>query len=415
MEYGLIGEKLSHSFSKIVHSMIGDYKYELVEIEKDNIENFIKEKKFKAVNVTIPYKEIVLKYLDYISPEAEKIGAVNVIVNKSGKLFGYNSDYYGFISLLKRKNINVSEKNALILGSGGTSKTVLTALQSLGCNNVYRASRTPSQNTISYDDAMQKNINIIINTTPVGMYPNIYNSAIDINKFSGIEAVVDVIYNPLSSLLVQKAFKKNINSTGGLFMLVAQAVEAAKLFGFDVSEQRLDDIYKTILSEKKNIVLIGMPSCGKSTIGKKIAKKLNKEFIDSDEFILKKIPYSSISTFIKERSEKEFREIEASVIKDISKDSGCVISTGGGAILNKENVDNLKLNGVLVFINRKLELLTPSESRPLTSTKEMLCAKFKERFNLYKECADIEVENNSDIETALRNVINSFNNIISNS
>ncbi|MCR5307952.1 MAG: shikimate dehydrogenase [bacterium] len=405
MEYGLIGEKLGHSFSKIIHEMIADYKYELKEIAKEDLDSFMKNKDFKCINVTIPYKTKVLPYLDFISDEAKKIGCVNTILNKDGKLYGYNTDYYGLKLLIQKQNVDLTNKNVLILGTGGTSLTAKAVLADLGVSNIYQASRKNNDGLISYDDIYNYDINYVVNTTPVGMYPNNLDKLIDINKFKNIIGLVDVIYNPLNTNLVLDGKNKNIPADGGLYMLIAQAVYAIKLFkNMEIDDSKIDEVYNMLIKQKQNIVLIGMPSCGKSTIGRILEKRLNKALYDSDTEI-EKIIDSDISSFMKSHGERQFRNIESSVIENLSKQNGIIISTGGGVILRKSNMNNLKQNGIVVFVDRPLDKLIPTESRPLTSDKEALKKKYDERIDLYNEYADIKVVNDTNLEDVVNEII----------
>ena len=405
MEYGLIGEKLGHSFSKIIHEMIADYIYELKEIAKDNLDSFMKNKEFKCINVTIPYKKAVLPYLDFISEEAKKIGCVNTIINKDGKLYGYNTDYYGLKLLIEKQNVNLKNKNVLVLGTGGTSLTAKAVLKDLGASNIYQTSRKVEDGLISYNDIYNYDINYIVNTTPVGMYPNNLDKLIEVSKFKNLEGLVDVIYNPLNTNLVLDAKELGIKADGGLYMLIAQAVYAIKLFkNIEIPNSKIDEVYNKLLKEKQNIVLIGMPSCGKSTIAKELEKRLNKAVYDSDTEV-ERIINTTISDFIKSNGETNFRNIESSVIENLSKQNGLIISTGGGVILRRENMINLKQNGLIIFIDRSLELLTPTSSRPLTSNIFDLKKKYSERIGLYKKYADIIVKNDSNVEDAILEII----------
>ena len=405
MEYGLIGEKLGHSFSKIIHEMIADYKYELKEIAKENLDAFMSLKDFKCINVTIPYKKSVIPYLDFISEEAKKIGCVNTIINKDGKLYGYNTDYYGLKLLIEKQNVDLKNKNVLVLGTGGTSLTAKAVLKDLGASNIYQASRKSEEGLISYDDIYNYDINYIVNTTPVGMYPNNLDKLIEVSKFKNLLGLVDVIYNPLNTNLVLDAKELGIKADGGLYMLIAQAVYAIKLFkNIEIPNSKIDEVYNKLLREKQNIVLIGMPSCGKSTISIELNKRLNKAVYDSDTEI-EKIINTTISNFIKSNGETNFRNIESSVIENLSKQNGLIISTGGGVILRMENMINLKQNGLIIFIDRSLELLTPTSTRPLTSNIFDLKKKYNERIGLYRKYADIIIKNDSKIEDAIEEII----------
>lgn len=406
MEYGLIGEKLGHSFSKIIHNEIFPYDYSLKEIEKESFDAFIKSKDFKAINITIPYKEQVIPLLDFVDESARKIGAVNTVVNKCGVLCGYNTDYLGMKLLISKSFGDFDGLKVLILGSGGTSKTAKCVCEDLGAKTVHRVSRDAKKGDITYSQAISSHsdADVIINTTPLGMFPNIFSEAIDIEQFKNLKAVFDAVYNPISTRLITKAKEMGIIACGGLYMLVAQAFFAGEIFldeKYDIAA--LDKVYNKLLKEKRNIVLIGMPSCGKTTLGKALAKELSREFVDTDDEI-EKIIKMPISDFIAQNSEAEFRKIEASVIENIAAKQGLVIATGGGAVLKKENIINLKLNGELIFINRSLSLLTPTKSRPLSSNLSDLEKRYNERYPIYKSAADHEILANGTISENLQDI-----------
>ncbi len=336
MEYGCIGERLSHSFSKIIHNKLADYTYELKEIPREALSDFMLKKDFKAINVTIPYKQDVIPFLDEISDTAKRIGAVNTIVNKNGRLCGFNTDFYGLKELINHNGIEIKNKKVLILGSGGTSKTANAVAEYLGAKEVLSVSRQGGERLITYREAYEKHTDaeVIINTTPCGMYPNIGDTPLEIDEFFKLEGIVDAVYNPLSSAIVTKAKEKGIKAVGGLYMLIAQGVFAAELFldkKFPTSE--IKRIYTEIKNEKQNIVLVGMPGCGKSTVGKVLAKQLNKAFADSDEEIVKKEGVS-VPEIFSLKGEKGFRVVESQAIKELSARQGMVIATGGGAVLN---------------------------------------------------------------------------------
>ena len=410
MKYGLIGEKLGHSFSKEIHEMLGKYQYELKEIAKDEIDNFMKEKDFLAINVTIPYKETVIPYLDYIDDKALEINAINTIVNKNGKLYGYNTDYYGLKSIIERNNICVKDKKVLILGTGGTSKTASIVLKDLDAREILFASKSKKNdvNIITYEEAItiHNDANVILNATPCGMYPNNDDIIIDINYFNNLEAVCDVIYNPLKTQILLDAIDRGLKYANGLYMLVSQAVYASGYFlNEDINKELIDEIYNKIEFNKKNIVLIGMPSSGKSSIAKRLAAKLQKEFLDSDALIEEKIAMK-IKDFLNKDNEKEFRDIETDVIKDISKKNNLVISTGGGVIKRKENMDALRKNSVIIFIDRPLNLLQATNDRPLSSNRNDLQKLYLERYELYEKYSDIKVVNDKCLGCVIETIFN---------
>ncbi len=410
MKYGLIGEKLGHSFSKEIHELIGGYDYELKEIKKNEIDEFLLERHFTAINVTIPYKETVIPYLDYISPNAALIGAVNTVVNRDGKLYGYNTDFDGMKALILKLGLDLTNKKVLILGTGGTSKTAKAVCQCLKARQIYLVSRNQKPDTISYEEALTTHLdaNIIINTTPCGMYPHNEDLIIDIDQFNLLEGVIDAIYNPLSTSLIVNAKAKGIKASGGLYMLVAQAVYAYDIFNSTTSDKKLiDEIYHQIKNNKTNLVLIGMPSCGKTTIGKVLESILHKQFIDTDELIKAKVKME-IKDYFLLYGENQFREIETSVISEIYKQNNLIISTGGGIITRDVNLELLKQNGKIYFIDRKLELLTPTSDRPLSSDYERLKKKYYERYNKYLEGSDVVIENNESIEEAIQKIVGDF-------
>lgn len=408
MKYGLIGEHLGHSFSKEIHEMLGKYTYEICEIAKDNLDSFMKEKTFIAINVTIPYKQQVIPYLDFIDDKAQSIGAVNTIVNKNNKLYGYNTDYYGLKSLIQTNDIDVKNKKVLLLGNGGTSKTARTVLKDLQAREIVIVDINKDENVITYDDALKyhNDSEIIVNTTPCGMYPDNDGCIVNIELFKNLEAVVDVVYNPIRTSIVSNALNKGIKAVSGLYMLVAQAVYAAGIFLDEkILENEIDRIYNIIKKQKENIVLIGMPSSGKSTIGIEIAKLLNKEYIDTDSLIEEKINMP-ISNFLTKENEDEFRDIEEEIIKNVSKLNNKIISTGGGVIKRNINIKRLKQNAIIVFIDRSLDKLLTTSSRPLSSNKTDLENLYHQRYNIYKSSSDIIVDNNDTLEDTINKIIN---------
>ena len=421
MEYGLIGYPLKHSFSKEIHEAIkdyyhdNDYNYDLCELEENDLSIFIKNKDFRAINVTIPYKEKLIPYIDYIDDSANKIGAINTIVNKNNKLYAYNTDYYGLKALISKNNIDVASKDALILGTGGTSKTAYQVLKDLNANNIYKASRKKTDNVYTYDEIYDKfkDIEVIVNTTPVGMYPNNEDVIIDVKRFKNLKYLIDVIYNPINTSLVLNARKDNVKAYNALYMLVAQAVYAYHFFkGKAIIEEDIikciDVIYEKIVKSKLNIALIGMPTSGKTTVGKYLSELLGKNFVDSDSLIEKEIKMP-IKDYIIKFGEASFRKIEAEVIKEISKKQNQVIATGGGCILNEANVYFLKQNSRIYFLNRSLDKLQSLSDRPLSSSYEDLKKRYDERINLYLSYNDKEINANMSIEEVANAIMEDFN------
>ncbi len=389
MEYGVIGEHLKHSFSKEIHEKIGDYGYEICEVSREDFDKFMRERDFRGINVTIPYKELVIPYLHYIDPTAEEIGAVNTIVNRSGKLYGYNTDFYGLKSLIIKTGADIENKKVLVFGSGGTSKTAEYTVKKMGAAEVLRVSRSKKDGCITYEEARNAEADVIINTTPAGMYPNISGFPDDLENYASVKSVVDVIYNPLKTELVLQAERLGKISSGGLYMLVSQAVYAAMHFE-KAGENDLDRIYGEVYKEKENVVLTGMPGSGKTTAGKIIAEKLNFKFIDTDDIITEK--YGNISDIFAAHGEEYFRKIEKEVILEASAQSGAVISTGGGAVLADENIKNLHHNGKIYFIDRPISDILPTSDRPLSSDRASLEKRYAERFEIYKNTADFHIK-----------------------
>ena len=391
-KYGCIGKKLTHSFSKEIHAKLADYAYDLIELAEEEIAPFFEKKDFAAINVTIPYKQTVIPYLDSISEVAERIGAVNTIVNKDGKLCGYNTDYYGMKALIERIGIDLTGKKVLVLGTGGTSKTARVVAADLGAAEILTVSRRKTDHYITYEEAVQKHAdaNVIINTTPSGMYPDCESRPIDITEFMQLIGVVDVVYNPLCTNLVLDAKQRGIKAEGGLYMLVMQAVVAVERFlDTTIAKEVADQVFASIYASKENVVLTGMPGSGKSTVGKLLNIE-GFEFVDTDEEIEKRCG-CSIKELIQEKGEAHFRALETEVIREVSSMNCRIISTGGGAVLKEENVRALKRNGKLYFLNADLSRLQATDSRPLSDTQEKLARLYTERMSLYTGTADVVV------------------------
>jgi len=407
MKYGLIGEKLGHSYSKIIHEqLIDNYTYELHPLKEEEVDTFMKEKAFDAINVTIPYKQTVIPYLDEISKEAKQIGAVNTIVNKNGVLIGYNTDYLGFAYTLRKHGINIKNKKVLIMGNGGASKAIQAVIHNEQPKAVVIVDIVKSEGILSIEEVYANHLDceIIINTTPIGMYPNMDGSSVDIHKFKNCFACIDAVYNPLRSDFILQAQELGIKGINGLEMLVAQAKYALEFFkDITIDDNKIDSIYKDILLETSNVVLIGMPSSGKTTVGKEVAIHLNKEFIDIDEKIVDEIQMP-IANFFKEHGEEAFRAIEARICKEVSSKINCVISCGGGVVLNKRNIFNLKHNGIIVYLERDIDKLISDSSRPLSSSKEEIAKLWKVRDPLYRSSREIVIDNNGEIKTTIQNM-----------
>lgn len=394
-KFALIGKTLKHSYSKIIHSELASYQYDLVEIDSDALKSFVLSKEYSGYNVTIPYKKDIIPFLDVVDERARRIGAVNTVVCRDNKLYGYNTDFDGMVYALNRAKIDVKNKNVLILGSGGTSETAKVVCECLGASDIKILSRTGE---INYDNYAEKakDTQIVINTTPVGMYPDNYSCRIELKVFAFLEGVLDVVYNPALTMLLKKARGLRVKYANGLYMLVAQAKFACEKFlDKKIDDSIIEKVVKKLKKESQNLVLIGMPGSGKSTVGKMVAEFLGKEFIDTDAEIEKK-ENKTIPQIFAEFGENYFRKVESEVLSEVGKLSGRVISTGGGAIKNKDNYFSLKQNGVIVWLERELEFLE-SKGRPLSKDKESIKKLFDERKDSYEFFADGKVCNDGEI------------------
>lgn len=384
---GLIGHKLGHSFSPEIHSHLADYEYKLYEMEEYEVGTFLDNCPLDALNVTIPYKKTVIPYLNYISDEAKRIGSVNTIVKRDGCLYGYNTDYFGFSYMVKRSGIEIEGKKVLLLGSGGASVTVNAVLSDMNAKEIIVISRTGENNYENIEK--HSDADVIVNTTPVGMYPNNGKNPVVLEAFQKLSGVFDLIYNPSETKLLYDAKCLGIPFANGLSMLVAQGKKAAEIFtGEAVPDSEIDAIIKKIEEKTKNIVLIGMPGAGKSTAGKLLAEKLGRNFIDTDSIIEEKakMPIPEIFSLY---GEERFREIENEAITEAGKLSGAVIATGGGIVTREENRYPLKQNSVTVWLKRDLSLL-PIAGRPV-SQKNNLTELYEKRAPLYEDFADISI------------------------
>lgn len=407
MKYGLIGEHLTHSYSCQIHAQIADYEYELHELRPDELETFLKKREFCGINVTIPYKQTVMPYLDEITETARNIGAVNTIVNRGGRLIGDNTDFPGMLALAKHIGVDMKDKKVLILGTGGASKTAYALAQFMGCESVFYVSRTGRDGSLTYEQAVSEHgdAQVIINATPAGMYPKQDGCPIDISAFDQLCGVLDAIYNPLRTNLVLDAQERGIPAEGGLYMLSAQAVHAAAVFrNVPVDEALVDKAFESVLNAKRNIVLIGMPSSGKTTVGRLLSEMTGRELCDTDEYIVKKIGMP-ISEFFAKHGEAEFRKIEKETVAELAATGGKIIATGGGAVLDGDNVRALKRNGTIVFLDRAPENLIATDDRPLASKRSALEKLYAERYEIYSSIAEVTINANKTPEEEAREVL----------
>lgn len=406
MKFGLIGRTLKHSYSKIIHEMITPEEYELLSLEKEEVISFLQAKNFSMINVTIPYKEFVIPYLDEVSEEVKAIGACNCIVNRNNCLFGYNTDYLGLKDLLSIHHVEIENKVCAILGTGGTKNTAEKVLKDLFAKEILIVSRNKKENCITYEELKtHKDVEVIINATPLGMYPNNFDEPlINLNDFPILQTVIDVIYNPLNTKLICQAKLKGIDAYGGLEMLISQAIYAQEVaLNKKFPPSLFKKIYKKLYLQTKNIVLIGLPMSGKTTIGKKLAKSLKKEFVDIDEEIVK-YTNKSIPEIFYEVKEEGFRKIESDIIKKFSSKSNLVISTGGGVILNEENMLNLKQNGFIIYLDRDIDKMIYSDNRPLTKSQNELLSLKEVRLPLYLKYQDEVVTNSSSVSSCIKKI-----------
>lgn len=415
MRYGLIGEKLGHSFSKDIHERIADYTFDLIPLSKEEFKTFMEKKEFTALNVTIPYKKDVTPYLDEMDEHAKAIGAVNTIVNRDGKLKGYNTDFTGFLYMVKKHNVHMEGKKVLIIGNGGASAAIQAVVQHESAGSMVIVDVVPGNGAISYDEMFSSHLDaeIIINTSPIGMYPRIGNAPIDISMFHKCEAVLDVIYNPILTRLCFEAQEMDIKRVNGLEMLIAQAKQSVEFFlDKSIDDQIIDDIYQDMLRERCNIVLIGMPSAGKTTIGKMLENRMQKEFIDLDDIIIEKAG-KSIPEIFEESGEAGFRAIETEAAIEVSKLNNKIIATGGGTIKHKVNMDYLRQNGITIFIDRDVDKLISSDpNRPLSKSTDALEKMHAERLPLYQKYAAYVAVNNSDIESTVTEIEEAYRSIL---
>ena len=407
MEYGLIGSKLGHSYSKIIHEMLCGYRYDLCPLPtEEEARAFLTRRAFRAINVTIPYKRLVMEYCSYIDPRAKAIGAVNTVVNRNGLLYGYNTDYLGFAYLADAHGVEFTGRTVLILGTGGTHNTTRAVAKDKGAARVLTVSRhpDPEKGELSYAEAVHSGADIVINTTPAGMYPNVGVCHLDVAAMPGLEAVLDVVYNPDKTELILRAEEAGVPvAVGGLEMLVAQAVYAAEYFldrKFDDAPAEIRAITAQLRKEQLNVALIGMPSCGKTTIGRALADRLGKRFVDLDEEIVRAAGCSIPDLFAAE-GEDGFRAREAEQTARFAREGRQVLSCGGGVVKRPENLRALRQNGVVLFIDRPLDALTVGGGRPLSTSAEALKAMEAQRRPLYLAAADAVIPNETTVADAV--------------
>ena len=400
MEYGLLGERLGHSFSPQIHRDLAGYDYQLLPTPPEAVEDLFARRAFQGLNVTIPYKRTVMPLCDEIDPRAAAIGAVNTVVNQNGRLTGYNTDIDGFLYMARRAGVDMAGKKVVILGSGGTSRTARAAAGELGAREIVTVSRHGEdnyQNLSRHADAQ-----VLVNTTPVGMYPNWGQSPVSLESFPALEGVLDVVYNPLRTALLLQAEERGLPRSCGLPMLVAQAKRAAELFtGQNIDDSRAEAVLHGLRGQLTNIVLIGMPGCGKTTVGRALAGKLGRTFVDLDEEIVRRAGTSIPEIFARE-GEAGFRERESALVREFGERTGLVVSTGGGVVTRRENYIPLKQNGLLLHLRRDPAAL-PTDGRPLsqaTAPEEL----WRRRAPLYAAFADGEIDNNGTLAGTLEQI-----------
>lgn len=406
-DFGLLGRRLGHSYSPRIHALLADYNYLLYEKEPEELESFLISGDFNGLNVTIPYKKSVIAYCGEISDMARSIGSVNTLVRRpDGSLYGDNTDAFGFESLVKKSGIDVCGAKALVLGSGGASVTVCAVLKKLGAGEITVISRSGENNYGNIEK--HSDAEIIVNATPVGMYPANGESPVDLHLFPSCRGVLDVIYNPGRTALLMQAEELGIANANGLHMLVAQAKRSCEIFTEQsIANDKIDRIEDLLRSEMQNIILTGMPGCGKSTVAEKLAEKLGRKVVDTDAEI-ETLAGMSIPEIFEKSGEEQFRKLEAEVIAASGKLSGMIISTGGGCVTRKENYKHLHQNGVIVWLRRDIEKLA-REGRPLSENAD-LRAMYEKRRGCYESFADITAENNGDIDDTVMRILNSVSN-----
>ena len=406
--YHLIGHPLGHSLSPRLHALLGNPDYSLMDLDASELDAFMKGRAFDGLNVTIPYKQSVMPYLDEISEKALGIGAVNTVVRRGdGSLYGDNTDFAGFMSMADHAGVSFEGKVVLILGSGGTSKTAWYAAQASGAAKIYRVSRS---GPVHYENVYRvaENAQILINTTPVGMYPHAYDPLlIDLSRLPKLEAVLDVVYRPLRTRLTLEAEKRGLLYVGGLRMLVEQACAAEELFtGRPVDEAEAERILKILTREQVSLILVGMPGSGKSSVGRLLSRALNRPFLDTDSMIVQKARME-IPAIFEQFGESGFRDRETEALQEACLQGGSVSATGGGAVLREENRDIMRMNGYVCLIDRSVDSLDRS-GRPLSQSARVLAKMREARMPYYQALSDAVFENNTTLENLAKAILEDF-------
>lgn len=401
MKCGLLGEKLGHSYSPQIHALLGDYSYSLFEKQPEELENFLKQGDFHGLNVTIPYKKAVIPYLDELSPVAARLGAVNTVVRREdGSLIGHNTDYFGFKTTVEASGLKPKGKKTLVLGSGGASNTAVAVMEEMG-SQVIVVSRSSENN---YDNLEKhRDAAIIVNATPVGMYPNVDRSPLSLEQFPALEGVLDLIFNPARTRLLQEAEDQGLVAVNGLLMLVAQAKESAEWFtDSGIDDNKIEAIHRQLQDQMENIVLVGMPGCGKSTVAKRLAQLTGKELVDADAQIVATAGMS-IPEIFAQGGEEAFRKLETQVLAQLGKRSGIILATGGGCVTREQNYPLLHQNGRIIWLKRDIAKL-PTNGRPISQAND-LGKLYAARRPLYEAFADQVIDNNGTIQEAAEQIL----------